>query len=385
MLFRLIFAGGFLALSSTQIAYQDALSLTGQEASPSARWQAHLVAANKLPKDEAARRHMIVTASADGTPVVLVPGVDPIVTGSLPPAADPIPDINRADKADAVVAKRPPAPEIFNAGVIAAPTLFAPVDPALPRTAFVVLTPNSSVAAAEPPVAPPAAAPAMPVPAPVALVVPKAPLARSKMPTPPSGPVATPPSLVVSAYASADDLNAIQAPFKAVIATPKSDPNILVPSVDALHAWVNDPLPPGVRSEAEIKCMADAIYFEARGEPEQGRLAVAQVVLNRVKNPAYPKTICGVVYQNRYHRYACQFSFACDGIADVVTDRASWADALQMARNVIGDEKTYFNADVGTSTHYHAVYVRPYWARTMKKMDRIGQHIFYKTYGGGWS
>ena len=74
---------------------------------------------------------------------------------------------------------------------------------------------------------------------------------------------------------------------------------VLVPHVDANHAWVNNPLPASITPASEVKCLATAIYFEARGEPEHGQLAVAQVVLNRVKNPAYPNTICGVVYQNR--------------------------------------------------------------------------------------
>jgi len=160
---------------------------------------------------------------------------------------------------------------------------------------------------------------------------------------------------------------------------------VLVPKVDANHAWVNNPLPASVHTEAQLKCLATAIYFEARGEPEAGQVAVAQVVLNRVKNPAYPGTICGVVYQNKNMRYRCQFSFACDRRADRVTDMASWKEADKIAREIVDDQKGMFLADVGASTHYHAVYVRPRWARSMKKMDKIGRHIFYKTYGGGWS
>ncbi len=126
----------------------------------------------------------------------------------------------------------------------------------------------------------------------------------------------------------------------------------------------------------EEKCLAEAIYFESRSESEEGQAAVAQVVLNRVGSGLYPATICGVVYQNRHRTNACQFSFACEGRALRVTEPESWRLATRIAREVL-DGKTYV-ADVGNSTHYHATYVRPYWAKALKKMDRIGAHIFYK-------
>jgi spore germination cell wall hydrolase CwlJ-like protein len=162
-------------------------------------------------------------------------------------------------------------------------------------------------------------------------------------------------------------------------------PVVLDPKIDANHAWLNDPLPPNTKSATEVRCLATAIYFEARGEPEEGRIAVAQVVLNRVKNPAYPNTICGVVYQNKNYRNACQFSFACDGIVDRINDRESWSEAQALATRILNDDRTLYLSDVGAATHYHANYVRPRWARTMSKVDKIGRHIFYKTRNGGWS
>ena len=104
-----------------------------------------------------------------------------------------------------------------------------------------------------------------------------------------------------------------------------------------------------------------------------------------MKNPAYPNTICGVVYQNKNKRHRCQFSFACDGIRDRITDPRSWATAQALANRVVADPNAAFLSDVGTSTHYHATYVRPRWARHMAKTEKIGRHIFYRTYGGGWS
>jgi spore germination cell wall hydrolase CwlJ-like protein len=125
----------------------------------------------------------------------------------------------------------------------------------------------------------------------------------------------------------------------------------------------------------EKKCLADAIYFEARSEPEEGQAAVAQVVLNRVSSGLYPSTVCGVVYQNRQRWRACQFSFACEGKSLRVNDQQSWATATRIADEVM-DGKTYL-AGVGGATHYHTNYVRPRWAARLKKLNVIGHHIFY--------
>jgi hypothetical protein len=149
------------------------------------------------------------------------------------------------------------------------------------------------------------------------------------------------------------------------------------------HAWVQNPLPATVFEVKQQKCLAEGIYFEARGESEAGQAAVAQVILNRVRNPAYPKTICGVVYQNQNWRHRCQFSFACDGRAERIAEQQQWETAKRIAREVT-EGKTWI-AEVGDSTHYYANYVRPGWARRMIKMDSIGAHLFYRTRLGGWS
>jgi hypothetical protein len=126
----------------------------------------------------------------------------------------------------------------------------------------------------------------------------------------------------------------------------------------------------------EQRCLAEAVYFEARSEPEAGQAAVAQVVLNRVRSGLYPSSVCGVVYQNRHRHLACQFTFACEGKKLRVGESESWERAKRVASAVL-EGRTYL-ADVGGATHYHANYVRPYWARRLKKMDVIGRHIFYK-------
>jgi spore germination cell wall hydrolase CwlJ-like protein len=128
--------------------------------------------------------------------------------------------------------------------------------------------------------------------------------------------------------------------------------------------------------DRERRCLAEAVYFESRSEPEAGQAAVAQVVLNRVQSGLYPTSICGVVYQNRHHYKACQFSFACEGKSLRVTEPESWASAVRIANEVM-DGRTYLT-EVGRSTHYHATYVKPRWARALTRMDMIGRHIFYR-------
>lgn len=128
--------------------------------------------------------------------------------------------------------------------------------------------------------------------------------------------------------------------------------------------------------DREQHCLAQAVYFEARSEPEEGQAAVAQVILNRVKSGLYPTSVCGVVFQNRHRYKACQFTFTCEGKSLRIIDPESWQTASRIAKEVL-EGKTYL-AEVGAATHYHANYVRPSWARRLKKMDVIGRHIFYK-------
>ena len=106
------------------------------------------------------------------------------------------------------------------------------------------------------------------------------------------------------------------------------------------------------------------------------------MVSNRVQHRLYPKPICGVVYQNQHKRNACQFSFACDGIPERVTEPKAWAQAEEIAKGVING--TLYVPEVGASTHYHATYVYPHWAPKLKKNTKIGHHIFYQ-FKRGWT
>lgn len=190
--------------------------------------------------------------------------------------------------------------------------------------------------------------------------------------------------ILATAYAPAEPDYAKASPFESLIREEPEAGGRFIPPADARdHEWMQRPLPAKVFSSQEQQCLAAGIYFEARGEALKGQAAVAQVILNRVRNPAYPKSICGVVYQNRDWRNRCQFSFACDGIKDRVASPSHWKTAEHIGLAVTAGK--IWLPEIGSSTHYHATYVRPRWARTMEKMKKIGQHIFYRTYGGGWS
>ncbi len=126
----------------------------------------------------------------------------------------------------------------------------------------------------------------------------------------------------------------------------------------------------------ERACLTKALYFEARSEGELGQMAVAKVILNRVKDPRFPNTICGVVYQGAERRNACQFSFACDGRPDVARQRKAWAKARRIATKALNG-KLGMEALAGVN-YYHADYVRPKWAWAMRKVRKIGRHIFYR-------
>jgi spore germination cell wall hydrolase CwlJ-like protein len=134
------------------------------------------------------------------------------------------------------------------------------------------------------------------------------------------------------------------------------------------------------REKAE-KCLANAVYFEARAEPVRGQIAVAQVVMNRVFSGYYPSDVCGVVYQNANRHLGCQFTFACDGIPDVVNEPDAWVRARQIARDTL-DGKLWL-PEIGKATHYHAYWVRPSWVHEMIKLNKIGVHTFYRPLNWG--
>ena len=123
------------------------------------------------------------------------------------------------------------------------------------------------------------------------------------------------------------------------------------------------------------RCLAQAIYFEARSEPLAGWDAVADVVINRAVSRRYPASICGVVFQGERRRHKCQFSFACDGLSDRAKNRRLWQRAMRFSGNKLMVMRA--GPVTAKATHYHADYVDPYWNRDMIKLAKIGRHIFY--------
>jgi spore germination cell wall hydrolase CwlJ-like protein len=129
-----------------------------------------------------------------------------------------------------------------------------------------------------------------------------------------------------------------------------------------------------------LDCLTAAIYYEAATEPLEGQQAVAQVVLNRVRHPAYPKSVCAVVWQGSQRATGCQFTFTCDGSLRRAPMASYWARARSVAAAALAG-KVY--APVGLATHYHTNWVVPYWSSSLTKVAVVGTHIFYR-WAGGW-
>ena len=135
----------------------------------------------------------------------------------------------------------------------------------------------------------------------------------------------------------------------------------------------------------DIYCIAQNIYFEAGNQPLAGKIAVAQVVINRTNHPNYPTTMCDVIYQAKWKenwlgnlvpiRNQCQFSWFCDGKSDDPVDSPTWMNSLKVAADVV--QGRYGDITEG-STHYHSIYVNPYWADSLNETLVINEHIFYK-------
>lgn len=144
-------------------------------------------------------------------------------------------------------------------------------------------------------------------------------------------------------------------------------PNLTTASLDSL------PEPDG---DDEWQCLAEGIYFEARGEPLSGQVAVAEVILNRVDAKTYPDTVCAVTYQGvKRGRRDCQFSYACDGRSEAMTNPEARARAGKLASLMLDGWPRTVTAG---ATHFHATHVGPRWARYMQRTAAIGRHVFYR-------
>ena len=132
---------------------------------------------------------------------------------------------------------------------------------------------------------------------------------------------------------------------------------------------------PVPKSGKQMSCLAEALYFEARGEPITGQLAVGEVILNRVEDSRYPSSICKVINQGTGRRFACQFTYTCDGKLETVHERKAYEMALKLAKILI---TTHDGKLTKRSTHYHSNYVNPKWSKKFERVAKYGRHIFYR-------
>ncbi|TWG63104.1 MULTISPECIES: cell wall hydrolase [unclassified Aminobacter] len=366
---------GIWIASPTHLSYQDMASYIAGLETSGARWNGYVEAAAAGSVHAAEMRFTDDTATGSISGAGLnAPGVGKVAFRGKTEVAD-TPDedrINREEKRSRVVHVAPVAPpKFFNAGSIFERTslLLTPTQEPEIKMTFVV----PEIAGKEVQIA-------------------SAFHVREDEKVDPGVPAFLAnlvnndkPDILATAYAPPKPDYAKASPFASILKE-EQDPyagRYIPPVGEGDHEWMKNPLPPEVFSEKEQKCLAEGIYFESRGEDVKGQAAVAQVILNRVRNPAYPNTICGVVYQNKDWRNRCQFSFACEGRKLKITDRRHYKMAQEVGMAVTAGK--VFLPEVGSATHYHATYVKPGWARTMEKVKKIGLHIFYRTYGGGWS
>jgi spore germination cell wall hydrolase CwlJ-like protein len=388
-------------LLPTQIGFQDLGALIAQQPGVSARWRAHVIASpfGTIHASMFSMPHPIGTAIPH-PPLYALANFDPndlagsIGSQTLGDGSAPLqfPSVNRKAKHDALMPrKRKPLPPI---------KVLPPVDAQAPAD-FIVGDRDNFEARIEPlPQVEAAPAPATEPDLPYT-DLPPADIAKAA-PTPGEG------GNSAQLYFGVDPLSSLReaiAPWE-----PGEAPVVMMPAApgefDIKESALSTPseatksgesvankgevtgvdkrplspaerlsLTGAARAKSE-KCLANAVYFEARGEPVRGQIAVAQVVMNRVFSPFYPKTVCDVVYQNANRHNACQFTFACDGIPDIVTEPDAWERAKHIAKDML-DGKLWM-PEVAKSTHYHAYWVHPSWVAEMKRMYKLGVHTFYR-------
>jgi hypothetical protein len=170
----------------------------------------------------------------------------------------------------------------------------------------------------------------------------------------------------------------LQSEHRALTATP---PSLLLETEDAeagpkdYYSLAHLVELPDPRGNSEWQCLTEAIYHEARGETIEGQFAVAEVILNRVENPRYPNTVCGVVHQGSGRFGSCQFSYVCDGKSDAMTNAGARLIAGKIARLMLDGAPRSLT---GGATHFHTLRVTPGWAAIYPRTVQIGMHVFYR-------
>lgn len=153
-----------------------------------------------------------------------------------------------------------------------------------------------------------------------------------------------------------------------------SDPaDEAVPEISYTREWLSSQS--ASEGGPEWRCLAEALYFEARGESLKGQFAVAEVILNRVDSALYPDSVCGVINQGTGKRYQCQFTYTCDGQAEVIHEKRAWSQVGKVARAMLNGAP---RALTKGATHYHTKAVNPRWARVYPRTATIGVHHFYR-------
>lgn len=156
------------------------------------------------------------------------------------------------------------------------------------------------------------------------------------------------------------------------VLTPASAKSGKAPDVVFTRAWLASQ--PKATGSSEFKCLAEALYFEARGETVKGQFAVAEVIRNRVKSSRFPNSYCAVINQGTGKKHQCQFSYTCDGHAEVIAEPAAYARVAKVARATIDGRAPEIT---NGATFYHTTAVRPSWSRKFTKTARFGVHLFY--------
>ena len=145
------------------------------------------------------------------------------------------------------------------------------------------------------------------------------------------------------------------------------------PIVEYSRAWLASQ--PKAKGDDQWACLAEALYFEARGETVMGQFAVAEVILNRVDSPNFPNSVCGVIHQGTGRKYACQFTYTCDGHAEVIREPSAYQRVAKVAAAIMSGAPRELTHG---ATYYHTAHVRPSWAKRFAKTASIGVHHFYK-------
>ena len=409
---QFVFSAVAAVLLPTQVAFQDLGALIARQSAVSAHWREHIIASPfgtihaamfSMPRPlgtSIPHPPIYALANFDPNDVAGTIGAQPLGDGSAPLQ---FPSVNRKAKRDALIPRKrkplppvrvlPPvevkapsdfivAPDAFDSGVRVEPLPQVEAMPSPTPFKDVARSPDADVPYADMPPADIAKAEPAPEQGGTAaqLYFGVDPLSSLREAISPWEPGEAP--VVLGADANADDPD-IKLSALSPNAGDDTKAGESVANKGVVTGAERRPLSPAerlhlsgkTRAKAE-KCLANAVYFEARGEPVRGQIAVAQVVLNRVFSGFYPNDVCGVVYQNANRHLACQFTFACDGIPDIVTEPDAWERAKRIATDML-DGKLWM-PEVAKSTHYHAYWVHPSWVNEMKRMYKLGVHTFYR-------